>query len=352
MVEKKKIKVLLVDDSPTVLDLLKQILDSDPQIEVIGKAYTGKRALEFIKHQKPDVISMDMDMPEMNGLEATRIIMETDPIPIIIVSSSWSPSEVNNTYNAMDAGAVAILSKPRGIGHPDHNRMAINLIRHVKAMSEVKLVKRMSKIRKEKTDLPPVKVEHKRDDIKIIAIGGSTGALQVFKEILILLPKNLPVPVLIVQHIAKGFLDGFVGWLVKLTGQQVHVAGDKEKPIPGHFYVAPNGLQMGINGSGNIDLSSSDPMNNLCPSVSWLFRSVADNYGKNAIGVLLTGMGKDGSYELKMMSDKGAITIAQDEKSSVIFGMPGEAVKLGGARYILPPEKIAEKIKQLVGAKK
>ena len=109
---------------------------------------------------------------------------------------------------------------------------------------------------------------------------------------------------------------------------------------------------MGINGSGNIDLSNSDPMNNLCPSVSWLFRSVADNYGKNAMGVLLTGMGKDGSYELKMMSDKGAITIAQDEKSSVIFGMPGEAVKLGGARYILPPEKIAEKIKQLVGAKK
>jgi len=218
-------------------------------------------------------------------------------------------------------------------------------------MSEVKLIKRMSKIRKEKTDLPPVKVEHKRDDIKIIAIGGSTGAPQVFEKILTLLPKNLPVPVLIVQHIAKGFLDGFVNWLVKLTGQQVHVAGER-KTNSGTFYVAPNGLQMGINGSGNIDLSNSDPMNNLCPSVSWLFRSVADNYGKNAMGVLLTGMGKDGSYELKMMSDKGAITIAQDEKSSVIFGMPGEAVKLGGARYILPPEKIAEKIKQLVGAKK
>lgn len=347
MTEKKKIKVLLVDDSPTVLDLLKQILNADPRIEVIGKAYTGKKALEFIKHKKPDVISMDMDMPEMDGLEATRVIMETDPIPIIIVSSSWSPSEVNNTYKAIDAGAVAILGKPRGIGHPDHNRMAIDLIRHVKAMSEVKLIKRMPKIRKEKTDLPPAKLEQKGAEIKIIAIGGSTGAPQVFEKILTLLPKNLPVPVLIVQHIAKGFLDGFVSWLAKLTGQQVHIATDKEKPIPGHFYVAPNGLQMSITGSGSIDLSNSDPMNNLCPSVSWLFRSVADNYEKNAIGVLLTGMGKDGAYELKMMKDKGAITIVQDEESSVIFGMPGEAVKLGGAKYILPPNEIAGMIMQL-----
>jgi two-component system chemotaxis response regulator CheB len=349
MEPEKKIKVLIVDDSPSVLDLITYILNSDPQIEVIGTALTGKRALEFLEKNTPDLITMDMAMPEMDGLEATRFIMETNPIPIIIVSASWSPSEVDDTYRALEAGAISIMGKPRGIGHPDHNIMALELITAVKTMSQVKLVKRWPRKEKISEKLPPAVTEpgYKKADIKVIAIGASTGGPPVIHTILSGLPKNLSVPILIVQHIARGFLEGFKDWLVKSTGYTIHVAANMEKMIPGHCYIAPNDFQMGITAAGTIKLSNSDPITILCPSVSYLFESVADIYGRNALGILLTGMGRDGARELKMMRDKGAVTIAQDEASSVIYGMPGVAVSLGAAEYILPPEQIAETIIKL-----
>jgi two-component system chemotaxis response regulator CheB len=316
---------------------------------VIGTALTGKKALEFLKNTTPDLITMDMAMPEMDGLEATRIIMETDPLPIVIVSASWSPSEVTDTLKAMEAGAVAIMEKPRGIGHPKHNRMAIELIDTVNTLSKVKLVKRWPKMRKasEKPEVFQKDLKIKETDIRLVAMGASTGGPPAVQSILMGLPENLNVPVLIVQHIAKGFLEGLIEWLVKSTGRKVSVAEDKEKLSPGHFYLAPNDFQMGINNDGIIDLSDSDPASNLCPSVSFLFRSVAETYGKNAIGVLLTGMGKDGANELKMMREQGAVTIAQDEDTSVVWGMPGEAVRLGAAKYVLPPPAIADAITKL-----
>jgi two-component system chemotaxis response regulator CheB len=345
MTEKQKIKVLCVDDSPSVLDLLTYILHTDPQIEVIGTALTGKRAVEFLKEKTPDLVTMDMAMPEMDGLEATRIIMETNPIPIIIVSASWSPSEVGDTYRALEAGAISVIGKPRGIGHPDHNRMAMELIAEIKTMAYVKVVRRWPK--KEKL-LIVTEPEIKKADIKIVVIGASTGGPAVICSILSDLSKNLPVPILIVQHIARGFLEGFKDWLAKSTGYPVYIATNMEKMIPGHCYLAPNDFQMGVTAAGTIKLSNSDPVTILCPSVSYLFQSVADIYGKNAMGVLLTGMGKDGARELKMMRDKGAVTIAQDEASSVIYGMPKEAVEMGGATYVLPPPAIAQTIAQLV----
>ena len=349
MTEKQKIKVLVVDDSPSVLDLLTYILNSDPKIEVIGTALTGKRALKFLESNKPDVITMDMAMPEMDGLEATRIIMESDPIPIIIVSASWSPSEVSDTYRALEAGAVSIMAKPRGIGHPDHNWMAIELISAVKTMSEVKLVRRWSKKQKGKEE-PVEEVpgkEYKKTEIKVIAMGASTGGPPVIHTILSRLPKNLPVPMLIVQHIARGFLEGFKDWLVKSTGYPIHVATNREKLIPGLCYIAPSDFQMEVTANGAIQLNNCDPASILCPSVSCLFQSVAESYGENAMGILLTGMGKDGARELKLMRDKGAITIAQDEISSIIYGMPGEAAKIGAAQYMLSPEQIVEIIIKL-----
>jgi len=350
MTEKQKIKVLIVDDSPSVLDLISYILNSDPQIEVIGTALTGKRALEFLKNNKPDIITMDMAMPEMDGLEATQTIMETNTIPIIIVSASWSPSEVSDTYRALEAGAISIMEKPRGIGHPDHNKMAIELINAVKTMSEIKVVRRWAKRKMEKEE-PLTGIsekEYEKSDIRIIAIGASTGGPPVIHDILSQIPKNLSIPILLVQHIARGFLEGFKDWLVKSTGFPVSIAVDMEKIIPGHCYIAPNDYQMGVTANGTIELSNSDPaVTILCPSVSFLFQSIAETYGRNAIGILLTGMGKDGARELKMMRDKGAITIAQDESSSVIYGMPGKAVEIGAAKYILSPEQIAETIIKL-----
>jgi two-component system chemotaxis response regulator CheB len=350
MTEKQKIKVLVVDDSPSVLDLISYILNSDPQIEVIGTALTGKRALEFLKSNKPDIITMDMAMPEMDGLEATRTIMETNPIPIIIVSASWSPSEVSDTYRALEAGAISIMEKPRGIGHPNHNKMAIELINAVKTMSEIKLVRRWAKRKGEKEE-PLTGIsekEYEKSDIRIIAIGASTGGPPVIHDILSQIPKNLSIPILLVQHIARGFLEGFKNWLVKSTGFPVSIPVNREKIIPGHCYIAPNDFQMGVTHKGTIELSNSDTVTILCPSVSFLFQSIAETYGKNAMGILLTGMGKDGARELKMMRDKGAITIAQDESSSVIYGMPGKAVEIGAAKYILSPEQIAETITKLV----
>jgi two-component system chemotaxis response regulator CheB len=346
----KKIKVLCVDDSPSVLDLLCYILNSDPQIEVIGTALTGKRALTFLENNKPDLICMDLQMPEMDGLEATRIIMETDPVPIIIVSASWSPSEVNDTMKALEAGAITILEKPRGIGHPEHNRMAIELITTVKNLWQVKLVTRRPRLRKSKEG--PVLLhpdnKYEKGEIKLVVIGASTGGPPAIHTILSELPKNLNVPVLIVQHIADGFIEGFKKWLAKSTGQKVSVATNRERLLPGQFYLAPNNFQMGVTNSGIINLCDCDPASFICPSASYLFKSVAENYGKNAIGVLLTGMGTDGAVELKMMKDKGAVTIAQDEASSVIYGMPGEAHKIGAAKYDLPPAAIAQIIAQLL----
>jgi len=346
----KKIKVLCVDDSPSVLDLLRHILNSDPQIEVIGTALTGKRALTFLENNKPDLICMDMNMPEMDGLETTRIIMETDPVPIIIVSASWSPSEVTDTMKALEAGAIALLETPRGIGHPEHNRMAIELITTVKNLWQVKLITRRPTLRKSKEGPVPLQpaLKYEKAEIKLVAIGASTGGPPAIHTILSELPKNLNVPVLIVQHIADGFMEGFKEWLAKSTGQKVSVAAGREKLSPGQFYLAPNKFQMGVTNSGIIHLGDCDPASFICPSASYLFKSVAENYGKNAIGVLLTGMGKDGAVELKMMKEKGAVTIAQDEASSVIYGMPGEAHKIGAAKYNLSPVAIAQTIARLV----
>ncbi len=350
--EKKRIKVLIVEDSPSVQDLLIYILNSDPEIEIIGTAYTGKRAITFLERNKPDIITMDISMPEMDGLEATRIIMETNPVPILIVTASWSPSDITLSLQATEAGALTILEKPRGIGHPDHNRMALELVKTVKLMSKVKVIKRWARARRErkKVELPPsvLKLELIKEEIKLIAFGASTGGPPAIQKILNLLPKNLPVPILIVQHITKGFLKGFVEWLNDTTHHNVHIATNYENPKQGNVYVAPNGFQMGVKMGGKLVLRKDEPENNLCPSVSYLFSSVAEIFRENAIGVLLTGMGKDGAYELKMMKDQGAITIAQSKESSVINGMPGTAVKLGAAKYILSPEQIAGTIEQIV----
>jgi two-component system chemotaxis response regulator CheB len=226
--------------------------------------------------------------------------------------------------------------------------MALDLITAVKTLSQVKLVRRWPGQEKRKEKLLAVtEPGYKKADIKVIAIGASAGGPSVIHTILSRLPKNLPVPILLVQHIARGFLEGFKDWLVKSTGFPVLIAENKGKIIPGYCYIAPNGFQMGVTAAGTIELSNSDPTTILCPSVSHLFQSVADIYGRNAVGVLLTGMGKDGARELKIMKDRGAVTIAQDEASSVIYGMPGSAVNLGAARYILPPEQIAETIIKL-----
>lgn len=337
------IKVLIVDDSASTRMFLHQVLSADPVLVVVGSAKNGREAITEAERLAPDVITMDIDMPQMNGLDATRLIMETRPTPIIILSGVLDTAEVVSSFRAMEAGAVAALPKPRGAGHPDHEREIEVLIRAVKLMSEIKLVRRWplpkkggaaspaSETTQIKTLTPP----------RVVAIGASTGGPVVIKDILSGLGKEFTLPVLIVQHMSAGFIRGFAEWLSFSSSLPVHIASNGESIIPGHAYIAPDGYHMLVDSCDRIKLNDSAPENGLRPAVSALFRSVAGIYANSAIGVLLTGMGRDGVDELLLMKEKGAVTIVQDQASSVIYGMPAEAVKLGAATYTLPPQKIA-----------
>jgi two-component system, chemotaxis family, protein-glutamate methylesterase/glutaminase len=339
------IRVLIVEDSPTVRELLVQILCTDPAIEVVGTAETGEEAIEAVERTRPDIITMDVHMPRMNGFDATRRIMETRPTPIVIVSGAADATDTAKAFRAIESGALAVLRKPPGAGQPDHEHSASELIRTVKVMSEVKVVRRWPRYRAAEplpvgsvpADLPFPSVQAQ---IRMVAIGASTGGPPVLQTILAGLPRNFPVPVVIVQHIAAGFTQGFVEWLAQSSNLSVHVPTDGEPVLPGQAYVAPDGLHMAVSADGRVQLKLEAPENGLRPSVACLFRSVANAYGQSAVGVLLTGMGKDGASELKLMKEQGAVTIAQDKDTSVVHGMPGEAIKLGGATYVLPPDKI------------
>ena len=347
------ITVLIVEDSPVVRDFLRHILSADPEIQIIGTASDGAAALDAVQHQKPDVITMDIHMPRMNGLEATRKIMETHPTPIVIVSSSVAADEVTTSFRAIEAGALAAVPRPQGLGHSEHEATAQELVQTVKLMSEVKVVRRWPRPRSgsrvpaaQRADMPRASTA-----IQVVAIGASTGGPLVLQTLLSGLPKDFPVPVLIVQHMAAGFIQGFAAWLAQSTGFPVHVAAVDDYPLPGHAYVAPDGVHMRVGMGRRIMLSQDAPKNGVRPSVSYLFQSVANVFGGYAAGLLLTGMGRDGAEELKLLRDKGAITIVQDRDSAVVYGMPGEAIKLDAATYVLSPERMVAGLVRLADKK-
>jgi len=337
------IKVLVAEDSPVVREFLVYILGSDPGIRVVGTANDGEQAIEAVKRYQPDVITMDIHMPKMDGLEATRHIMETDPTPIVIVSGSTDPHETTTTFRALEAGALAVLKRPNGIGHPDHETTTRELVQTVKLMSEVKVVRRWARARRDAPAprLAEMGLARVPAQVRIVAIGASTGGPPALHTILAELPKAFPAPVLIVQHMAGGFIQGFVEWLAQSANLPVHVAAHAVTILPGHVYVAPDEHQMKVEYGGKIALTRDPPENGLRPSVSYLFRSVAEVYGGAAVAGLLTGMGRDGAEELRLLKEKGATTFAQDKDSSVVHGMPGEAIKLGAATFVLSPDKIA-----------
>ena len=343
------IKVLVVEDSAVVREFLVHVLGSDPAIRIVGTADDGEDALEAVARLQPDVITMDIHMPKMDGLEATRRIMETHPTPIVIVSGSTDPQEIATTFRAMEAGALAVLCRPAGIGHPENGPSVRELVQTVKLMSEVKVVRRWPRVRRD-AEVPrlaePV-LGRAPAKIRIVAIGASTGGPPVLQSILTNLSKALPAPILIVQHMAAGFTQGFVQWLAQSSSLPVHLAMHGEHLLPGHVYVAPDELQMKVERSWSIALTRDAPENGLRPSVSYLFRSLAEVYGSGVLAGLLTGMGRDGADELKLLRNGGALTFAQDKESSVVHGMPGEAIRLDAVTLVLSPEKIAATLTSL-----
>ena len=344
------INVLIVDDSAVVRQHLKDVLESDKDIRVMGTAKDGEEAVRFVQEKKPDVITMDINMPNMNGFEATRKIMETNPVPIVIVTASYDRSDVEKSFHSMEAGALAIIEKPFGEGHPHSKETQNDLVQTVKLMSEVKVVRRWKRERRlddiDKT-VPDKGLKRRDKKIKIVAIGASTGGPPIIQTILSGLKKGYSVPILVVQHISKGFLEGLTEWLRQSTGLPVHIAKHGEELLPGHIYFARDDYHLGVDKDGRLRLSREEIENGLRPSVSYLFRSIINSFDGEAVGILLTGMGKDGAMEMKMMKDNGAVTIAQDRESSVVYGMPGEAVRLDGATYVLSPEEIAPTLEAL-----
>ena len=345
----RKIRVLIVDDSAVSRASLAHELESDPAFEVVGSANSGAQAIEALESSHPDIVTMDIHMPGIDGYETTRQIMETHPLPIVIVSASFHPTDVAKTFRAMEAGALTAIEKPPGLNHPDHAAASRKFINTVKAMSEVRVVRRWPKkqpLGKTPQPAPPLLPF---GEIRLVAIGASTGGPPALQKILAGLAKPFPVPILIVQHISAGFVEGLAEWLTSSTGMPVRIARDGEIAQAGTAYIAPDGSHMGVDREHRILCSQEPAEHGMRPSVSVLFRSLARSHGSHAAGILLTGMGRDGAEDLKAMRDKGAVTIAQDKESSTVHGMPGEAIRLGAAVHVADPERIALLLHSLVG---
>lgn len=335
------IRVLVVDDSPVIRELLKEILSEAPDISIAGFAENGEQATALNESLRPDVITMDVTMPVKNGLTATKEIMRTRPAPIIIVSSMFDPADVEASFIALEAGAVAVVEKPGNYGSPQYRAAAKKLVTHIRLMSELKLVGRKEKSPASDTaagQAPQAKTR------SIVGIGASTGGPTVVKEIIEKLPGNFAAPILLVQHLSEGFADAFATWLNKEAKVTVKTAENNETALPGHCYVASTGCHLGITAGGILMVIDDAPVHGHRPSVGFLFESLAASYNANAVGVLLSGMGDDGSQELLTLKKRGALTIAQNEETSLINGMPGTAVKLGAAEKVLSPQEIAEEL--------
>jgi two-component system, chemotaxis family, protein-glutamate methylesterase/glutaminase len=349
------IRLLVVDDSKTVQQALVEIFNADPDIRVVGTAGDGEEAVNAVRNLKPDVITMDVNMPGMDGLEATRTIMSTCPVPIVIVTGKLDPRDAAVIFQVMKAGALMVTAKPAGPGHPDYEDSVRELIRSVKLMSEIKVVRRIFPREQGKPALAPphraAPATPPAPGVGIVAIGASTGGPPLLQSILSALPADFSVPVLIVQHMARGFTETFVDWLNQTSRLPVKLAADGMQTLPGHAYVAPDGFHLEVGPGRCLMVRDGIPENGQCPSVSVLFRSVAGIYGSHGAGVLLTGMGRDGAAELKLLRDKGGVTIAQNRESCIVFGMPGEAIRLDAADYILSPEEITSMLTRLANSR-
>jgi two-component system chemotaxis response regulator CheB len=333
----RKIGVLVADDSRTQREMLLDLLQESGSFEIVGTAADGIEAVEKTERLRPDIVLMDCHMPRADGFEATRMIMSLCPTPIVMCSSTLSQDEVNHTFDAIKNGALAFLVKPSLADGAEAESEA--LLRTLRLMSEVKVVGRRALPRKKSV---PMAMAETGRGVSLICIAGSTGAPGIIADILTDLAGKVSAPILIVQHMAAGFVGGFAKWLSHTSGMPVRVAAEGVTPAPGEVYLAPDDRHMGINDRGRITLSDAPPEEGFRPSADYLFRSAAHRLGRTAIGVLLTGMGRDGAAGLAELHRAGALTVAQDEQTCVVFGMPREAISRGAATYVLPPSGIAQ----------
>ncbi len=364
---KNKIKVLVIDDSALVRKMLSEILDSDNEIDVVGTAADPLIARDKIKKLNPDVLTLDVEMPNMDGISFLSNLMRLRPMPVVMVST-LTEDGAEITLDALELGAVDFITKPKIDFSNSIQEYSQELIGKVKVASIAQIKTKQVRRKKELDKIQNLKVEkkHSADAIlqldsgkrnykltdSIIAIGASTGGTEAIREILEDMPANSP-GIVITQHIPEKFSTSFALRMDKLSAMKVCEATDGQQILAGHAYIAPGGRHMLVERSGAryiCRLNDGPAVNRHKPSVNVLFRSVANQLGRNAIGVILTGMGDDGAEGLLEMKQTGAITIAQDERSSVVWGMPGEAVKREAVDDILPLNRIVERLISLSAA--
>jgi two-component system chemotaxis response regulator CheB len=334
------IKVLVVDDSAVVRKIFSTELSRDSAIEVVGSAPDPYIARDKIVELKPDVLTLDIEMPRMDGLTFLRKLMKYYPLPTIVVSS-LTPRGGDLAIEALDAGAVDVMCKP-GASYSVGD-MSIDLIEKIKAASQVKLTKKTAD---STLTTPAKKLALSKTTNKVIAIGASTGGTQALQSILSVMPANSAGAV-VVQHMPENFTRSFANRLNEICDLEVAEAKDGDSVVPGKVLIAPGNYHMMLNRSGAnyfVRVAKGPLVNRHRPSVEVLFKSVAKYAGSNSIGVILTGMGADGAQGILEMKENGAYTIAQDEATSVVFGMPKEAIKLGGIDKVSPLDNIPNDI--------
>ncbi|MFB3885946.1 MAG: chemotaxis response regulator protein-glutamate methylesterase [Thermodesulfobacteriota bacterium] len=342
---KTTIRVLVVDDSPLMCKIITSILNCDPQILVSGVAMNGKEAVELVPSLRPDIITMDIDMPVMDGFEATKQIMANHPLPILILSSAVFKAGMEKVFKAISHGAVDVIDKSTLEFAGDKVSGEV-LITKIKFLNGARVMHPLrGKFRSEK---PIVHPPGPGEAEKIVALVTSTGGPQALVEILKRLPEDFPCGIVIVQHITNGFLTGLVEWLAKECKIKVKVGEHLEPVRPGVAYIAPDNVHMKVEDGGRIALSNEPACGGHKPSGDVLLESVAKAYGKGSVAAILTGMGRDGAMGMKAIKQCHGKTIAQNEKSCVVFGMPHEAIELNVIDKVLPLERIADEIVYMV----
>ncbi len=355
-----KTRVLIVDDSALVRQILTKILNTDPNLEVVGAASDPYVAREKIKQLDPDVLTLDVEMPRMDGVTFLRNLMRLRPMPVVMVSS-LTERGADITLQALELGAVDFVSKPKLDVAQGLQEYAEEISTKVKMAAQVRidnLVRPLARGKAASAQPLPAKFnadavlakssgpKHFKTTDKIIAIGASTGGTEAIKEVITQMPAGAP-GVVITQHIPEAFSGPFTQRVNSLSAMTVCEARDGQQILPGHAYIAPGSRHLLVVRDGarySCRLNEGPPVNRHRPSVDVMFRSLAQNVGSNAIAVLLTGMGDDGAQGMKEMREAGATTLVQDEKTSVVWGMPGAAVKLGCVDEVLPLGKVADRI--------
>lgn len=342
----QSIRVLIADDSPTARLAMRALLGDATDLVVIGEAENGIQAVEQTAKLHPDVVIMDVHMPVLDGIEATRRIMQNTPTPIVVVSAV-TQRDVDLSLSATQAGALIALPKPDSPSSARYPEQRAEIVAMVRAMAQVKVVRRWASERRI-TTRPHRHASSRRVDL--IAIAASTGGPAALRTIVRDLPANLEVPIVVVQHIARDFTAGFAHWLGDGVPLVSTLAGSNAPLLPGRIHVAPDDVHVGVSADRSAVFSHAAPIQGFRPSATFLFHSIAQSLGGAAIGVVLTGMGTDGADGLVALRQAGGYVIGQDEATSVVFGMAQEAWSRGAVDELLPIGRIAERLIELVRA--